>query len=310
MKWMCLVAALLLTGAAHADEQCSLHEVSSFHLQKVANGGYAIPVTIMGKPQLMRVDVSYGFSYLNSEYGDAQGFHGPQPHFGGANPPKDEYEVPDFDLGDVQGKYVVFRRIKLAAAQTDGTIGGLGMDMLGRFDVELDLKNDKLTLFSQKRCPGKVVYWTSSPYAVINFGIDGIYHPYFLMDLDKKRISVSLTLQAGNARMSLVTAKRVFDIGEDSYLVSKVAVGSAGASVYRFPFKLLDMNGASIQNPTIDIDPKLKECSPGVPIVWRGREGVCYGGADLYLGQNELRKLRLFFAFGERKLYVTAADAH
>jgi hypothetical protein len=30
----------------------------------------------------------------------------------------------------------------------------------------------------------------------------------------------------------------------------------------------------------------------------------------MYVGLNELRKLHLYFAFGEGKLYVTAADAH
>ncbi len=35
----------------------------------------------------------------------------------------------------------------------------------------------------------------------------------------------------------------------------------------------------------------------------------CFGNAPLYLGYSELTKLRMFFAFKEKMLYLTAADA-
>jgi hypothetical protein len=34
----------------------------------------------------------------------------------------------------------------------------------------------------------------------------------------------------------------------------------------------------------------------------------CIRGADLYLGLSVLRRLHLFFAFGEKMLYATAAS--
>jgi len=38
-----------------------------------------------------------------------------------------------------------------------------------------------------------------------------------------------------------------------------------------------------------------------------GEQTHCYGGADLRLGLSVLRKLHLYFAFGERVLYATAS---
>ncbi len=39
-------------------------------------------------------------------------------------------------------------------------VGVIGTDLLGKFDVDLDIAHKKLNLFSPDHCKGQVVYWT------------------------------------------------------------------------------------------------------------------------------------------------------
>ena len=67
----------------------------------------------------------------------------------------------------------------------------------------------------------------------------------------------------------------------------------------------------TIQNPQIELfaDKSMMRCD-GKSHTMNGKIYTCYGGADLYLGLEELKQLHLFFAFKEKKLFITAADAH
>lgn len=312
-RWIILLAATLLTGSAHAEQQCAMQKLASFDLKYLANGMPSIPVLIAGKEETMAVDVSNPYSFLYADYGDAEGFNPPMPNEnwrGSANPSKELYEVPELVIGGTSGKDVVFVRMKGPRKLGNDVVGELASDMLSRFDVELDLKNNKMNLFSGQHCAGNVVYWTKSPYAVLTFKNDRIGHPYFLMDLDGKTIVVSMSLWPGPARMSMDTAKRIFDINENSFGVTQVASPSADDLRYRFPFKELNMNGMAIKNPKIDLSTKLKECRSDVTSYERNKPSRCFGGSDLYLGLEQMKQLHLFYAFSEGLLYVTSADAH
>src|SRR6185437_16077875 len=97
------------------------------------------------------VDVSNPYSFLYADYADAEGFNPPMPNEnwrGSANPSKELYEVPELVIGGTRGKDVVFVRMKGPRKLGNDVVGELASDMLSRFDVELDLKNNKMNLFS------------------------------------------------------------------------------------------------------------------------------------------------------------------
>jgi hypothetical protein len=58
---------------------------------------------------------------------------------------------------------------------------------------------------------------------------------------------------------------------------------------YRTKFRSLDFSGVSVSNPVIRV--------------------TDLGDRELILGMNHLSMLRVYFAFGEKVMYVTAADA-
>jgi len=67
----------------------------------------------------------------------------------------------------------------------------------------------------------------------------------------------------------------------------------------------------TIANPVIDLHPSLNGCDGLHGYSKKDTDmAMCSTNMGLTVGQNELRKLHLFFAFKEAKLYVTAADAH
>ena len=94
--------------------------------------------------------------------------------------------------------------------------------------------------------------------------------------------------------MDLEHAHRVFGITKDTPGVQpagSVNVGSgARIGTYRYVFPELTISGIRFEN---------------VPVLL----GDFDGSVQVILGMNEMKKLRLFFAFKEGAIYVTAADA-
>ncbi len=78
---------------------------------------------------------------------------------------------------------------------------------------------------------------------------------------------------------------------------------------YRYPFKELTIEGITIGSPQIDLYKDAKECRATSPYDFPAGFQACYGASDLELGLSELRQLHVYFAFKEKKIYLTAASA-
>jgi hypothetical protein len=81
---------------------------------------------------------------------------------------------------------------------------------------------------------------------------------------------------------------------------------------YRYPFKALSADGLSITNPVVLLygDVNMKVCDSELHQSIRDTGYRCRGDAAMRVGLHELCSLHLFFAFSEKKLYVTAANAN
>jgi hypothetical protein len=79
---------------------------------------------------------------------------------------------------------------------------------------------------------------------------------------------------------------------------------------YGHQFKALDLEGLIIQNPWIFIaTQKVPWRIPNQINLARNRYTLP-PQEGLILGMDKLRRLRFYIAYGEHKVYVTAADAH
>lgn len=310
-----LLSAALFAGAAQADEQCTLRQLGSFELKQLSDGMLSIPITIAGKPQIMEVAISSPFSYLYADYGDAENFPKKKLpsniaiHINGQDPKK-TYTIPTLLIGNAAAKDIEMVRVEGPRQSKGEAVGQIALDLLANFDVEFDMKNEKMNLFAQDHCDGQVVYWAKS-YATLPFKTDASGHTNFKMSLDGKDVTVAFDISPRPGIMGMKTANRIFDLDENSPGVARVEnTRKDGPSIYRYPFKSLSIEGVTITNPKIFLYQQSTECRTNLRISENTRFYRCFGASDLHLGLAEICQLHLYFAFKEKKLYVTAADAH
>jgi len=313
MRWALVTAGLLCAAPAWADEPCHLKQYASLELETLPDGGFGVPVTLAGKDAILMVGIGVPYSYLDATFTAALGANVkiapiPLTETAGSAKSNGEVTVPDFQLGRISAKNARF--LRMGHMESLGpAVGMLALDILSGFDVELDLAKKRMNLFAHENCPGNGVYWADT-YADIPFTTDVVGHPTFRMELDGKGLTVGMVMGARRGFMSTAAASRLFDITVPSTSDDK----SPAQSVHH-QFRELKIAGLAVENPMIDIDPTMPDCRADLP----GREGGdlagdglrrCYGLSDLELGSNELTRLRLYFAFKEKVLYVTPADAH
>jgi len=162
----------------------------------------------------------------------------------------------------------------------------LGANWLRAFDVEIDPVEKKVSLFSQKHCVGQVIHWPQSDLAVLPIDIKRrealITIP---AHINGSEIEALIDTGAPETVIDVDTAKSMFGVTADS----PGAQTFGDKKSFRFQFKSIELDGIAFSNPWLTVAPM------------RGP------GPKMILGMHQLRNLHLYFAYGEKKLYVTTA---
>jgi hypothetical protein len=312
--------AVMLCQSARAEDgsaagaDCKLTRLASLPMTTLSDGQLGVPVILGGKEQVLALGLSDPYSFLYESYVKAQSLPVTgMPRSGagievGNSHAKGLASVPGIKIGMISGKDRQFAVFDDTVGKDNGSVGELALDFLAHFDVDIDFDKERLNLLSQDHCQGNVVYWASD-YAAVPFQTDITGHPSVRMELDGQRLTVAFASNPGPGRMTMAAAKRLFDIDETASGMKVVAVDASGApEKYRYPFQHLTIEGVTVNNPDIDLDPTSPECRPELRRV-EGHWKYCFGSSDLVLGFQELKQLHLYFAFKEKKLYVTPASA-
>ncbi len=195
-------------------------------------------------------------------------------------------------------------------ARTGPPAGLLGPDIFKQFDVEIDPAARKVRFFSPDHCPGKVVYWAhadvEAPVRVARSG-----HLYLKMTLDGQPVEALIDTGSPHSLLSLTAAHRLFDLSGDSPVAEPYPDDGSGLKRYRYPFKLLSIQGVEVRNPVIDM---IRDRIYHMPDRWEMAMPQLHGDEaerlpDLILGMGIVSKLHLYIAYGEQRIYLTAADA-
>jgi hypothetical protein len=300
-------AALLWAAPAAAADTCTLTPAGSLAMTVLADGQIAVPVTINGGSHAMLLDLAVSDSAVSDALASKLYLYPDRfPHRG----------VVAWRGGAVSGTVTV-GRLQLGAMSADqftvlllvpGTplppdvAGVLGLGLLKNSDLDIDFAGGKVNLFSPRHCEGAVVYWSDTA-AVVPFEINEQQRLVFQMELDGKPVSVSFGEGAGG-RMSLGAFRRVF--GTDASAGTAGGNDASGGVLYDHAFQTLSVGGITLRNPAIALvdDTKTSPCR----LTQQPLE--CLGRSDLEIGFAQLKALHLYFAFGEKKLYATAAGAH
>lgn len=308
MLALSLVLAALTVLPARADSQCHLVQAASVPMTIDDSGRITIPMTVSGKPVDMMVDTGTPMSLLT--YGTARDL--------GLNIKNADLGAPGVWTFQMFGgltitQYTKASDIAMGALKADSmgfgifpgsnqlaeANGLIGDDVMANYDVDLDFANGKFNLFSKDHCAGQVVYWTSSPVAVVPFSRNIWKHIFVDVTLDGKSFLALLDTGAAESVADWEPVAQAF--GLDEHSAGVVAKGSAAANnaSYRYPFKTLVFGGITVNNPDITLIPRAESGNTDAP-----------GEPELILGINVLRQLHVYIAEDEKKLYITPASAH
>lgn len=325
-------------GAALADDCGPLKQVASLDLTPLGNGGQMLaPVTINGSEQKMLVNTAGGISSLTDTAVETLGLHA----IDGSrirtldtagNASRRYVGVADFALGTLKAPGIQFMVTPNPNAGAGGQFAGmLAADLMSHYDVEMDFAARKLNVFLQDHCPGHVLYWNPDPAAIavvpVSFKrptpnlsrtgfrpyIDREIHIWVPVTVDGKSFKAALNTAAARSSMSARVAKFVFGVTPDSPGAVPLGTmdGNPDHKVFGHVFSTMTFEGVTVNNPHVAIIPDLigsKDPDNGFRTdshIARVDDDI---GAEMTIGMDVIRRLRLYIAFGERKLYITPAS--
>ena len=328
-----LALSLGLAGPALAEDCGPLTLINSLVLIPL-DQRMLVPVTINNQPEKMLFSTAGAVTTINQKTVTALNLDTMNTHVRlldtGGNA-SEKYVGVDFKLGDLENKDIQFMVTpNPASGENDGIAGTLATDIMSRFDVEMDFAAGKLNLFSQKHCDGHVIYWHPTALAVMPFTVEQprpvtiqghlrpiarrSIHIWVQIVLDGKPLKAAIDTAAPRSTIKASVAKYVFGVAPDSPGTIKLDPinGGTGPQRFGYVFKTMTFDTVTVLNPHIVVAPDLigtKDPNNTINTdsrVHRQDEDL---GSDITIGMDVLRQLRTYVAFGERKLYVTAATA-
>ena len=290
-------------SGAMAQTDCHLRQLESLDMDTDPDGTVTVPVTISNRPARLMIDIGAARSIIDESFArsldiDPRPMRGRFMVLGGGIPLWQTAVADSLMIGQIAAPGFEFV-VAPSRTLTPRTMGMLGADVMGRYDVELDFAGSKFNIFSQKHCSGDVVYWTQTAYATVPMQLDNDNHVFISVTLDGKAFSAAADTGSARSFMSLDLAKEIFGIDEKNPALKsmgRVGINNIAAEQqYQYPFHSLTFGGVEVKEPDIAI---MKAPTP------------IKGQPQLLIGIGVLRQLHLYISYREHLLYVTPAEAH
>jgi clan AA aspartic protease (TIGR02281 family) len=316
MRRFVLAAALLVSVApsALAEASCELKKYGTIPFETDDKAHIYVPATIAGRSTRLLLDTGAYWSVLRRDFAEAQNLRiGNALYFDLydiAGHKMDRMTTADAKLGSLgYGETEFFISKPIEGRSVDQDAGVIGQNMLAKIDLEIDNAGKTISLFSQEHCKGAGVHWADEAVtlsfrkkpaeAPINSNIkrknkNQIDMPIVAADLEGETVSVLFDTGATYTTIDLDHAERRFGIKPGAPGVEPdgklYAANGEARDAYKYTFKSLTISGIKFEN---------------VPV----RLAKLDNTAQVLFGMNELKKLRLYFAFNDGMIHITAADA-
>lgn len=217
--------------------------------------------------------------------------------------------IDEFELGRLHGKNLKFPVTPI------GFDGLLALNFMLPYDVDVDFGTDKLNFFSQDHCPGGVQYWKANAVAVIPFSVaEG--HIYLPVNVDGQSVSAELDTGSTDTvmRMDIARQRYELNLGDDATPERKRQPDAdpKAPKFYTHTFKSLAFGAIQVNNPHMGImEDVWKRDESGQQLINRARSSKDRVNLlpELLLGMNVMRKLHLYFAFAEKKIYISPTSS-
>jgi predicted aspartyl protease len=306
-------ALIVFPGAAGAQTCGPLKQVVSIGLEDHGNF-FAVPLTLNNTPRKFLLDTGGAISQISADTAKEMGLSVLPSRFvmydmyGKAS--SGEIRA---DIGLGSGQTVKNREL-----QVTDTIRGLdgvyAEDLMENFDIDIDFAARKLNYFLTDHCDGRVVYWPASIIASVPFrgwSKNSGSHMSVPVKIDGHQVTAIVDTGASGSTLDAATARQLFDLSPDT--PGAVPLGTMGQDshkVFGWTFKTLEIGGITVTNPRMRILPELmgKGDSDNITADSHIRRTTDGMQPTMLIGMDVLRKLHLYIAFKEQKLYVTPAS--
>jgi hypothetical protein len=221
---------------------------------------------------------------------------------------RDQASIQQFDIGVRHVENTSF-----PIAPEPGLSGILSLNYLLPYDVDVDFGTDKLKFFSRDHCPGWVLYWAAPAVAVVPFTLRN-RHIMVHVTLDGHDLAASIDTGEATTALRMDIAEHMFALtmGAPDTAENGILNGDTSLKTYGHVFKSLTFGDIAVNNPHIDIIPNAmgRNADRAQLVTDRTKsEKDLINAPDVIVGMDVLRKLHIYLAFGENKMYISAASA-
>jgi hypothetical protein len=302
--------------AAQAADCGTLKRALSLDLTPGPRGGpfYGVAVTVNGTPRNFALSTAAKISRLSRAVVTQLGLT-----------PRSQGKMLGLN-GSVSNAYVVTVDLGVGSAllknnemfidESDGPFDGqFSSDLMQHYDIDIDFAGRKLNYFVTDHCDGQVVYWPNS--GVTNVTYRGwtqhADNPLMIIPVSINGHEVLADVNTSIARTTLDadTANQLFGVTADS--PGTVPMGTVNGNnsqrIFGYTFKTLSIGGLTISDPRLTVMPDIVG-KQGTDTVRADSRIVRYTDHNLptvRLGMDMLRRLHIYIATKEQKLYVTLA---
>ena len=307
------VLSAFVASSSYAQAQqaaCGdLRKLTGLEMQTLPDGRVTLGVTVVDRPLKLLLDTSGDFRALTPEVVSALGA---KPVVGGdlvkgipGHESTPNVMLPSVTLGGVKipdAAFLVLPRKQQRLPDGANVDGRLTLDMLPGIDFDLDFAAKQMGLFLQDHCEGKVVYWQSTALSILPFAFDTAFRINFPVKLDGQVVTAILDTSVAESTLDLDVAKAIgLTLSTDG--MTKVGVDAGGKDIFQRRFQLLSFEDIGVSNPQIRlVQSKPSKAKPGDVM-------PSLGGAPLVIGINSIKKLHIFIAVKEQRLYITPGAA-
>jgi predicted aspartyl protease len=279
------VAASLLAPAEAVADSCALQQIASLDLGADMYRRPTVQISIADHPVTALVDTGGLISMVTEATASDLALSRHPIRDSRMVTFKGEKITTFVDASNVRIGALAADRLNLSVMPnhfSDGVGATLAPDIMRNYDVELDYGAKKFNLFLSKSCDGAAVYWTKQPGAIVPLKPTNGYTLLITLKIDGKEIPAIIDTGSGASFMPRLVAERYFGL----------ASGAPSSSV---SFSELSFEGVSVSHPEIQIPDPDANISRLID--------------TFILGNSILRRLHLYIAYKEQKIYITAADA-
>lgn len=287
----------LPAGAAEEKQGCRLKRVAALPVDGLEMNRIHVPATLAENPTYLIVDTGGFKSFIFEAFVKAAGLKVvtatvPIASDGSGASMRKGVWIKPIQIGNLRTEDEV--SFLLGPGGNEKTLNGepvagtFGADFLKNYDIELDFGKKLVGFFNVSKCNPQFAYWAQE---WVEMPFDNRKDLIYVdVEVNGKKLRALVDTGAPTSVLDISVAKKEFGLTEKTMTSSGHAYWAAGKKTesYRAKLDSLSMEGIIVQNTEIEV--------------------TDMGGEDMILGMTHLKKLRMFIAYSQGKIFATPAQ--